>query len=407
MQGAPLVVFIDYHAGEEKFRRELDGIRRFAKPRGWRVATLDSAKTDPATLPEMLKRVRPAGCIAECSARQRCLPPRLFGGVPVVYLDSQRRLAWRGAASVVCDNAAVAQMAFRELSTGVPRAYAAVGFRDSWQWSRDRVAAFRALCAGVGMLCLEFFRRAGESREARVARLERWVAALPPRCAVFAVNDIAAGEVARAFTAAHRAMPHTATLVGADAADSPEGFSGWPTVSSVRLDFELAGYLAAKMLAEMIRIARTTWTSGTSGAGEMQKGDSPVRPMPLFASFGPLLVERRKSTGGQGRREPFALKAVDTIRRKACDGLTAEKLASRFNGSRHLFEMRFREATGHSVGEEIIQVRLERAMDLLSRRDVPIADIARLCGFRSDIALRKLFRSRLHVSMRQWRSEHC
>jgi LacI family transcriptional regulator len=119
-----------------------------------------------------------------------------------------------------------------------------------------------------------------------------------------------------------------------------------------------------------------------------------------------LLVERRKSTGGQGRREPFALEAVDTIRRKACDGLTAEKLASRFNGSRHLFEMRFREATGHSVGEEIIQVRLERAMDLLSRRDVPIADIAQLCGFRSDIALRKLFRSRLHVSMRRWRSEH-
>ena len=68
MQGAPLVVFIDYHAGEEKFRRELDGIRRFAKPRGWRVATLDSAKTDPATLPEMLKRVHPAGCIAECSS---------------------------------------------------------------------------------------------------------------------------------------------------------------------------------------------------------------------------------------------------------------------------------------------------------------------------------------------------
>lgn len=380
MQGAPLVVFIDYHAGEEKFRRELDGIRRFAKPRGWRVATLDSAKTDPATLPEMLKRVHPAGCIAECSARQRCLPPRAFGGVPVVYLDPQRRPAWRGAASVICDNAAVAQMAFRELSTGVPRAFAAVGFRDSWQWSRDRVAAFRALCVEAKLPCHEFHRRAGESREARAARLERWASALPTRCAVFAVNDVAAGEVARALLAVHRAMPHTATLVGADAVDSPEGFSGWPTVSSVRLDFELAGYLAAKMLA---------------------------RPKALSATFGPLLVERRKSTGGQGRREPFALEAVDAIRRKACDGLTAEKLASGFNGSRHLFEMRFREATGHSVGEEIIQVRLERAMDLLSRRDVPIADIARLCGFRSDIALRKLFRSRLHVSMRQWRSEHC
>ena len=184
MHGAPLVVFIDYHAGEEKFRRELEGIRRFAKPRGWRVATLDSAKTNPDTLPEMLNRVRPIGCIAECSARQRYLPPRLFGGVPIVYLDPQRHPAWRGAASVVCDNAAVAQMAFRELSTGVPRSFAAVGFRDSWQWSRDRVAAFRALCAEAGLPCTEFLRRVrnriehsgiglGENRPVRLDALHR------------------------------------------------------------------------------------------------------------------------------------------------------------------------------------------------------------------------------------------
>jgi transcriptional regulator GlxA family with amidase domain len=116
-----------------------------------------------------------------------------------------------------------------------------------------------------------------------------------------------------------------------------------------------------------------------------------------------LLVERRVSTRGRGRREPYILKAVETIRAKACDGLTAAKLASRFSGSRHLFEMRFREAMGHSVLEEILQVRLERVLELLARRDVPIGAIATFCGFRTDGELRKLFLSRFHVSMREWR----
>ena len=410
MQDRPLVIFIDYHAEVGKFRRELDGIRRFAKPRGWRVATLDCAKTDAKTLPALLSSARPGGCIVECSGHIDDLPPRIPVGIPAVYLDPQRPLPWRGAASVACDDAAVAEMAFREISAGLPKSCATVGYWRPLKWSNDRVAALRALCAKSGLPCEEFPRRAGEASEARSRRLAEWAAALPPHCAVFAVNDDTAYEVARAFREVHRVMPHSATLLGVDAVSPPPEATDLPPISSVRLDFEHAGYLAAKMLAGMFG---TTRTHGTTATNAMQKGGSSISPKcprcPKCprppASFGPLLVERRESTGGQGRREPFALKAVDAIRREACDGLTAERLAKRFTCSRHLFEMRFREATGHSVGEEIIQVRLERAMDLLSQPDIPIADIATLCGFRSDRALRKLFLSRLHVSMRRWRSE--
>jgi LacI family transcriptional regulator len=123
-------------------------------------------------------------------------------------------------------------------------------------------------------------------------------------------------------------------------------------------------------------------------------------------SFGPLCILRRESTRGAGRRDPSVLEAVETIRREACDGLTAAALAEAFPASRKHFERRFREAMGHSVLDEILHVRLEKAQTLLLRRDVPIRDIAGLCGFRTGIELRKLFRLRFGVSMRLWRKEH-
>jgi LacI family transcriptional regulator len=377
-RSAGTILCLDFHAGEEKYRRELAGVRRFAKQHGFRVATME--RFEPETLPELLARVRVAGCIVECSARFdiRSLPPRLFGKTPVVYLDPPQRLPWRSVASVVCDNAAVARMAFRELSAGLPPAFAVIGYRAPCQWSRNRVTAFRACCKEAGVPCATFPARGGETLEARTERLKEWLAALPPHCAVFAVNDTTARETRRAFHAIGRVLPQTATLVGTDALDAAQNPEHDLGITSIRIDFEHAGYLAARLLAAAM-------------AG------------PAVATFGPLLVERRISTRGRGRREPYILEAVETIRAKACDGLTAAKLASRFRGSRHLFEMRFREAMGHSVLEEILQVRLERVLELLARRDVPIGAIATFCGFRTDGELRKLFLSRFHVSMREWR----
>ena len=97
------------------------------------------------------------------------------------------------------------------------------------------------------------------------------------------------------------------------------------------------------------------------------------------------------------------MKAVEIIRREACEGLTAAKLASRFPVSRKLFELRFREAVGHSVLNEILHVRMTRVFDLLTRPDFPIGAIADFCGFDSDRELRSLFRARTGTSMREWR----
>ena len=188
------------------------------------------------------------------------------------------------------------------------------------------------------------------------------------------MSDETAVLVAGAAHAARRNIPRSLALLSVDNfTELCETVD--PPVSSIQLDFERMGFVAARALEET----------------------------PQSDVIGPLLVVRRKSTGGRGRQEPYIAAAVETIRREACDGLTARVLAARFPGSRRLFEMRFREATGHSVLDEILHVRLEKAFTLLSRTATPVGAVPTLCGFRCDRTCDALFRSRAGMSMRDWR----
>ena len=114
-----VVLFIDFHPEQRKYFHELDGIRRYARPLGLEVTTLGHDQSLVRPLKALLARDRPAGCIVECSAHDHAIPPKTFGGIPVVYLDPQQKLPWRGALTVKCDNAAVARMAFRELKNQI------------------------------------------------------------------------------------------------------------------------------------------------------------------------------------------------------------------------------------------------------------------------------------------------
>ena len=441
MKPAPTLLYVDCRPDDGIEGRRLAGMRRYAAGRGWRVETLELGTATPDALREALDRLHPVGCVAECWEPEWALPPAAFGKVPVVYFSPLEGPRWRHARSIECDEAAVARMAFRELSADEPPAYAVVTFWKKACWARERVEAFLACCREAGADCTVscFSALTDEDRLRRAEQMVPWAAALPHRCAVFAVNDWCAHSTALALSKAGRPFPRTVTLVGADGAGPtlvPGDFS--ETVSSIRLDHEQAGYLAAKALSafaakegsrkremkggsqmegrasrEIMGAACAANSFGGKAAtlhcGEaapsLPAGRAPSLPPQAAtpslqrwedgtAVFPPLLVDRRPSTRGHGRREPHILKAMDMIRREACDGLTAAVLAGRFHGSRRLFDLRFREAMGHSPLDEILNVRLERAMELLVRTDLPVAVVAQKSGFQSEGSFWKLFKKR-------------
>ncbi|MBR1608947.1 MAG: substrate-binding domain-containing protein [Kiritimatiellae bacterium] len=387
------VLYLHFVKNPVMHGRFLDGMRRFARTAGWNVVPLQIDGLSQDQIRDFARKNGAIGYVRDSGwpkEMRRELPLSALR-LPVVFEDPRESVLDRHVGAVFSDNAAIAKAAFRELSAGHPPSYAAVGYWDHTQrWGVERIAAFRSFCAEAGFDCPVFRQSRREPAEKRMKRLEKWVAALPEHVAVFCANDFTAIETAIALRSRHRPVPKSATVVGVDGSPERDDIVRSPVpISSVNVNFESAGFHAARLLAEEI-------AARAAGA----------RPAARTAVFGPLMVERRESTHGRGRRERFILEAAETIRREACNGLTAAALAARFPVSRKHFERRFREAIGHSVLDEILNVRLESVMAYLLRRDVAIDAIAGLCGFGSEIELRRLFRRRFGMSMTSWRARN-
>ncbi len=378
------ILYIDFMPGDFAQEAKLAGLRRYAAAHDWKVATVPEEESRPAFIPALLERLRPDGVAVDCSIGHADLPPRLFGKTPVVYLDADRGLYGGRAALVMPDNAAIVKTALRELRCNRPSALAFVGFHLATPWGRERERAFRKLSAGIGAEAL-VFRRYSENAcmPDRLTRLAAWLDRLPRHCGVMAVNDKTAVEVLLAARTAGLRLPQDFTLVGVDDMNKEAETS---SVTTIQIDFERAGWRAAALLGRLM---------------------SAKAAPPVEETFGPLMTIRRESTRGRGRREPYVRGAVEIIRREACSGgLTPAKLAARLPGSRRLFDLRFREAMGHSVLDEIQSVQLERACDLLAQTDTAIDAVWAHCGFHSERTLRQLFTTRFGMSMREWRKRN-
>ena len=396
MSDSPCILYLGVPDASLVQEKKFAGVRRYAASRGWDAVSAPRPEEGLGGIPGLLRRFRPVGCVIECRGRRDRLPNRLFGPVPAVYLDSPPDPRPGGRRCVSIDNEAIARTAMRELAGWRPASVAVVEREIPSPWSSARARAFRAIAAAEGPRCHVFASRRGESVGSRVGRLARWISALPRPCGVFAVNDNTATAVLRACRAACLHIPRDIALVGVDDEAADEGPDGRP-LSSIRIDFEHAGFLAAKMLAEAwaAKNARDRKGFADSAYSAAEKNS--------HATVGPLLVVRRNSTSGRGRHEPCMEEAMSIIRNEACDGLTARALAARFPGTRRLFDMRFREAVGHSVLDEILHVRMEKAFDLLARTDIPVGAVADFCGFGCYHALDWLFRSRRGMSAGEWR----
>ncbi len=377
----PCVLYLSVVEQSPSHAAKLAGIRRYCDSRGWTVLPVSREMSTVEALPGILRLHQPVGCVVDGVSRHADLKPRLFRGIPVSYI-SYPRAQITGHPNFFFSSALIAQAALRELSAARPPCYAAIGFPSPWPWSRGRVSDFRRAVAATGATCLAFPARPCSEKETFddfVGRLVPWLAKLPEHCAVFAVSDETAVRVARAARLAGRHIPSSLTLLSVDNFTALcEGAE--PPISSIQLDFERQGFVAAKSLEE----------PDCENANVL----------------GPLLTVRRKSTSGRGRHEKFIQQAVEIIRREAADGLTVEELLTRFPQSRRNFERYFREATGHSILDEILHVRLEKACALLAQTNTAIGAISGLCGFRSGCALHWLFKSRFQMSMREWRQKN-
>ena len=367
----------------ETARLKFEGVMSFARERGWEARIVTNTSTRQP-LDKILSFWKPAGCIVEASGGAQGLSPSEFGSTPVVYQCHDPSTVTGAAPCVTSDSSAIGALAARELASLSPSgALAIVGWYDKVYWSETRRAAFIAEAERIGRATSEFIPTKEESEDATLLqeRLMEWLKTIPKPCGVFAVNDQIGSHVLAAARANRMKIPENVSVIGVDN-DELLCESATPHLSSVRLDYRRTGRLAAELLSRIL-------------AGDKVRGHFTVPPDGIV---------RRASTRVFRRADKEAKKAVETIRRRACEGLKPSDVLALFGCSRRLAEMRFKAATGRTITEEIQAVRMEAVYDLLARPEVSISAIAERCGWPSDSFLRRIFRRKTGHSLSEERA---
>lgn len=376
--------------------REFEGMSRFAGEVGWSLQTIEfSSAADTrfhdkshrnVDVKALLRFWRPAGCIVECSGRDSTLPVEAFGRVPVVFLDSHPSVAGATRVCVSSDAASIASVAARELLSASFQDYAYVPWPEDTVWSRERGEEFARIVRMNGKNLHVFSGRATISQSIKHSQeLSKWCRTLPKPCGVFAANDSIAERVLVACSMAGVSVPGEVTIVGVDDVETITE-SASVTLSSIRTDNERAGRLAAELLFR--------WIKGNSRR-------------PESAKFGAIGLVRRESSRRVAGNDARTLRAVEFIRKHACEGIGPAAVAEAIGCSRRLADARFRAATGHTILDEIHSVRLARAKEFLRSPRREISAMPAICGYSSVQDMCRVFKKRIGITMRQYRQENC
>jgi len=287
--------------------------------------------------------------------------------------------------SEVCpDSHTAGRLAAEHLMERGFRHFAFVGVWGDLPWSVRRGEGFNKRLEEAGLPCSDFpmpksprDRRWGREQ----AILSAWLAQLPKPLGILACDDDRGRQVLEACKAAGLVVPEDAAVVGVDNDELLCELSD-PTLSSVALDVEQAGYAAAELLDGLM-------------SGRIQQ------PQRILAQ--PTRVVARRSTDVHATEDRDLAKAVRFIQDNIVRPIGVEDVVEQVGCSRRALELRFRKLLGRSVNQEIQQIRIERAKQLLAETDLTMTRIAESLGFGSANYMIRLFRQKVGATPEEYR----
>jgi LacI family transcriptional regulator len=339
----------------------LEGMARYVRERGpWSIYFRPHGLGEPP--PPWLRGWKGDGILARIDDR-RMARAVLATGLPAV--DLRGRLPDLGLPRVGVDNRALARMALEHLRERGFRHFAFCGLpRGEHPHMDQRCDDFTRLVREAGCPCAVFPppRHRGRSWEQEQQQLAGWLRGLPRPVGIMACNDDRGQQLLDACRRAGVLVPDEAAVISVENDPLLCGLAT-PPLTSIDVNPQQVGYEAAALLERLM-------------AG---------RRLPAQGIFLDLCrVVTRQSTDVLALQDPELVKAVRLIRERACEGIGVEDVLAGVCLSRSVLERRFKQVLGRTPKAAILAVQLERARQLLAETDLPLADVARRCGFRSE-----------------------
>ncbi|MFO7936645.1 MAG: substrate-binding domain-containing protein [Kiritimatiellia bacterium] len=290
---------------------------------------------------------------------------------------------------VLWDSDAVGRMAAEYYLDRYYTQFAFVGdTHDETYWSVERRNSFCGRLQEAGYHECHIYgactRREQRDWACERPRMEAWLKKLPKPIALFAPNDRRGKQVLDACLDAGIAVPDDIAVLGVDD-DEWVCEASVPTLSSIHCKTRTAGYKIAAHLDALMQ------------GKKLRKKEFLIEP---------TRVVTRQSTEWMAVADQRVARALSFIRMNVTDPqLYVSDVAKAVGLSRRAIETRFRNATGRTLHEEIEHVRFERLKALLAETDRKLSDLTKVCGFRSQTHLGRIFRKRFGQTMTQFRAE--
>ena len=106
-----------------------------------------------------------------------------------------------------------------------------------------------------------------------------------------------------------------------------------------------------------------------------------------------------------GLSDRALVRVTEYINEHVTQSIKLQDLAAYVGITQFHFSRLFKQSTGMSPHQYVMQQRIERAKQLLKKADMSIADIALNCGFSSQSHLGKYFRAMTGMTPRKYRQE--
>jgi len=384
LKAIPRVLVMIAPTSQKVLREKTRGIMRYARLHGpWEIQFLDDSPF--VVKVGALRYWHPDGIITRAAPRSLASLIKGSSGIPTVFFDAQPTSPHcrasvhhdvRSASEAVADS--FAQQGLRHF------AYVASASEPQPFWSSERGESFIARLNKQGFDCAFYRPRNVKDWGIEQKHLRDWLRALPKPCGLFAAFDPLAKQVLDTCLAAKIRVPEEIAVIGVDN-DETICENTVPTLSSVQSDFEVGAYRAAELLDALMRrkIRRS-----------------------VTLTYGFTRIVHRQSSQFVPKMSRLVSKAQEFIRLNACEGIAVTDAAQNLKVSRSHLEKQFKKTLGHSVLDEIQARRLERLCALLRETTLPIGEIGARCGYETESYLKRLFKKRFGMTMREYRKEN-
>ena len=289
-------------------------------------------------------------------------------GCPVVIVPSDEPI--EGVYRVDIDDIAIGRLAAEHLIARGYQNFAFVGRGDA-HYAKQRLEGFKSVVGEVAVYWEEFrdWRQYDEYWREPDEDMVGWLAAQATPLGIFTAHDPTGRHVLEAAAQAGLEVPFAVGVISANDDETVCEMAN-PALSSIRLPWR-------RLAAEVVLTLEAIWA-----------GKEPLSPILVP----PLDIVTRGSSSYEAVSDPVVRRAMQLLVERISSILSVEDWAAKVGVSRRVLERRFQATLSRSPHSMIHHERVERAKNLLTTTDLPVAIIAERCGFQSNERLTVNFR---------------